>query len=66
MGLPLLPIARKGLTRREAADLLNGLAALLENYPADAVVLTLEIEVVTTADRQKSKGDPAPTRKKRA
>lgn len=51
---PLLPITQKGLTRRQAADLLNGLAALVESYPADGIVLTVNMEVAATGAATKS------------
>ena len=45
---PLLPIDQKGMTCRDAASLFNGLAALMDSYPADGVVVTLNIEVADT------------------
>ncbi len=51
---PLLPITQKGLTRRQTADLLNGLAALVESYPADGIVLTVNIEVAATGSTPKT------------
>ena len=53
MGNPLLPIERKGLTRRAAADLLNGLASLIESYPVDGIVLSVNVEVVGTGETPK-------------
>lgn len=51
---PLLPITQKALTRRQAADLLNGLAALVESYPADGIVLTVNMEVTATGTGSKA------------
>jgi len=48
MSHPLLPIDRKGMTPREAADLLTGVAALIEAYPVKGVVVTLNVEVAET------------------
>ncbi|WP_020375021.1 hypothetical protein [Sulfobacillus thermosulfidooxidans] len=45
---PLLPLNQKGLTRREAADCLRGLAELIETYPAEGVVLTVNVEAAIT------------------
>ena len=60
MGNPLLPIERKGMTRREAADLLNGLASLIESYPTDGIVLSVNVEVATTGETPKK----SPNRRK--
>jgi hypothetical protein len=48
MSRPLLPIDHKGLTRREAADMLRGLADFVETYPTEGVVLTVDLEVAAT------------------
>lgn len=50
MAHPLLPIDHKGMTPREAADLLTGIAALIEAYPAKGVVVTLNIDVADTGN----------------
>jgi len=65
MSVPLFPIIQQELSRREAADLLTGVAALLENYPAPTVVLTLEIAVAPASDGQKSSATSGKTSKKK-
>ena len=45
---PLLPIDHKGLTCAQAADLLRGLADLIEAYPAEGIVLTVNVEGAAT------------------
>ena len=50
MSHALLPIDHKGMTCREAADLLTGMAALIEAYPVKGVVVTLNIEVADTGN----------------
>lgn len=61
MGNPLLPMDRKALTPRDAADVLNGLAALVEAYPTSKVLLSVNVEIVTTTESSKdSSGDKKP------
>ena len=45
---PLLPLHDKALTRAEAADLLRGLAELVELYPAPAIVVSISPEAAGT------------------
>lgn len=52
---PYFPLTDKPMTRREADDLLNCLAALVESYPSDKVLLTVNVEVPTTAENSRSK-----------
>ena len=54
MDHPLLPIERKALTRREAADLLNGLASFIDSYPVDGIVLSIHVDVARTEEPRKS------------
>lgn len=54
MGIPMLPIDRKALTPHDAADLLNGLAALVEAYPAAKVLLTVQVDIPTTNETAKA------------
>ncbi|MDA8195246.1 MAG: hypothetical protein M0Z53_14835 [Thermaerobacter sp.] len=49
---PLLPLSQKSLTRAEAADLFRGLAEFIEQYPADAVVVTVNIEAAAPGPPQ--------------
>lgn len=53
MSRPLLPIEQKGMTRREAADLLTGLASLVESYPVDGIVLSVNVEMAATGEKPK-------------
>ena len=48
MGHPLLPIDHKTLTRAETADVLRGFAELVEQYPAENFVLSLNLEMAAT------------------
>jgi hypothetical protein len=41
---PLLPFKEKALTPRDAADLLRGLAELVEVYPVESVVISLDLQ----------------------
>lgn len=59
MGVPVLPIDHKALTPHDAADLLNGLAALVEAYPTTKVLLSVQVEIPTTSDATKSPGKGA-------
>lgn len=45
---PLLPLDHKGLTRADAADFFRGLADLIEVYPTEGVVVTLQVEAALT------------------
>ena len=63
MGIPVLPIDRKAMTPRDAADFLNGLAALVEAYPTTKVLLSVQIEIPTTSDATKSPGKDATKRR---
>ena len=45
----LLPLNQKPLSRRDAADLLRGLAELIESYPTETVVLTIDIQTGTAS-----------------
>jgi len=65
MSVPLFPIIQQELSRREAADLLTGVAALLENYPSPRVVLTLEVTVAPASDSRKSNASSGKTLKKK-
>ncbi|MCY0881963.1 MAG: hypothetical protein OWS74_08190 [Firmicutes bacterium] len=48
MNSALLPLDHRGLTRRETADLLRGLAELIDSYPHDGFVVTLDIVPAAT------------------
>lgn len=45
----LLPLMNKGLTRAEAADLFRGLADLIEAYPTEGFVVSVDIVAAATA-----------------
>ncbi len=40
---PLLPLKDKALTPRDAADFFRGLAELVESYPIESVVVSVDI-----------------------
>ncbi len=44
--MPLLPLHDKALTCNDAANLLRGIAELLDVYPADGVLLTLTLDAI--------------------
>lgn len=46
----LLPIDHKAMTRREAADLLTGLAAFIESYPTEHVFLSVDVAGATASE----------------
>ncbi len=58
---PFLPITEKPMTRRDAADLLTGLASLIENYPSDKVLLTVNVEIPTVSDGSTRRGASSPS-----
>ena len=45
----LLPLTNKGLTRAETADFFRGLAELVETYPTEGFVVTVDIVAAATA-----------------
>ena len=45
----LLPLTNKGLTRAEAADFFRGLADLVEAYPTEGFVVTVDIVASATS-----------------
>ena len=51
--LPLIPIDHKGFTRAQAADLLRGMAELVELYPTEGVVVTLDVAIAATGSTTK-------------
>lgn len=63
MGVPVLPIDRKAMTPRDAADFLNGLAALVEAYPTTKVLLSVQVEIPTASDAPKSPAKGAAKRR---
>ncbi len=40
---PLLPVKEKALTPRDAGDFFRGLAELVESYPIESVVVSVDI-----------------------
>ncbi|WP_053960752.1 hypothetical protein [Sulfobacillus thermosulfidooxidans] len=46
MTTPLLPLHDKALTCNDAANLLRGIAELLDVYPAGGVLLTLTLDAI--------------------
>lgn len=52
------------MTRRDAADLLTGIASLVENYPSDKVLLTINVEVPTVGEESRRRA-PADASSKR-
>lgn len=55
---PFFPITDKPMTRRDAADLLTGLASLVESYPSDKVLLTVNVEVSTASEASAKASTP--------
>ena len=49
----LLPLTNKGLTRAEAADFFRGLAELVETYPTEGFVVTVDIVAATSVTPKK-------------
>lgn len=58
---PLLPIEQKSLTRAQAADLLRGVAEMIELYPSDNLIVTLNVETASITPPKRP-----PSRKKTA
>jgi len=64
MGQPLLPIDHQTLMRSETADVLRGLAEMIEQYPAERFILSVQLEVATSdpptpPGRSKKKAKPS-------
>ena len=62
----LLPIDHKAMTRREAADLLNGLAALIESYPTEHVFVSVNVEGAAASEGTGKKGSSSRSRASRS
>lgn len=60
----LLPIDHKPMTRQEAADLLNGLAALIESYPTEHVFVSVNLEAALASESGPKKSTRSRTRSK--